>query len=66
MAITVNGNEREYIEGETVSQLLLRMRYVFPMVIVKVNGKVIPKSEYGSTIIPDGASVDVIHLTSGG
>ena len=66
MTIIVNGNEKEYIEGETVTRLLLRMRYVFPMVIVKVNGRVIQKADYGDTVIPDESNVEVIHLTSGG
>jgi len=33
---------------------------------VKINGQVIPKSEFQNTIVPDNSVVEVIHLISGG
>ena len=64
--ITVNGNEIEFVPDETVKDLLKRMNYVFPLVVVKIDGEVVPKVSFGSTIIPDDATVQVIHLISGG
>ncbi|HID89666.1 MAG TPA: sulfur carrier protein ThiS [Anaerolineae bacterium] len=59
-------DEIEWEEGMTVSDLLERMRYTFPHIIVKVNGEVIPREEYETHAIPDGADVRVIHLIAGG
>ncbi|HHD16444.1 MAG TPA: sulfur carrier protein ThiS [Euryarchaeota archaeon] len=66
MTITVNRRPAEHVEGETVGDLLKRMKYSFPLVVVKIDGRVIAKSAFSSTPIEDGSSVDVIHLTSGG
>ena len=61
-----NRDEIEWERGLTVSDLLARFHYTFPHIIVKVNGEVIPKEEYSTRTIPDGAEVWVIHLIAGG
>ena len=66
MAIKVNGSGQDYVKGETISELLVRMRYKFPLVVVKVNGKVVPKDDYPTSKVPDRSKVEVIHLISGG
>jgi thiamine biosynthesis protein ThiS len=42
------------------------MNYTFPIVVVKIDVQVIPKSRYSDNIVPDGSVVEVIHLISGG
>ncbi|MEF8879400.1 MAG: sulfur carrier protein ThiS [Candidatus Thermoplasmatota archaeon] len=66
MSITVNNKKLEWKEDETVKQLLKRMDYSFPLVIVKINGEIIPRKKFSETIIPDNSKVDVLHMTSGG
>ena len=66
MPVKVNGNGVEYVKGETVTELLERMKYNFPMVVVKVNGKVIPRERFPEAKVPDRSKVEVIHLISGG
>lgn len=66
MSIIVNGNTVAYVEKETVSDLLKRMHYTFPLIIVKINGKLIKKNQYEETIIPDNSNIQVIHMISGG
>ncbi len=66
MTITVNGNDVDYVDGETIAQLLKRMNFVFPLIVVKVDGQLVKKPAFGSTQFPDGASIQVIHLISGG
>lgn len=66
MSIEVNGNTLEWVGNESVTQLLKRMNYTFPLVVVKIDGNVIPRSRYPDTIVPDGSRVEVIHLISGG
>ncbi len=66
MSITVNGKSVAWVKDETVTALLKRMRYTFPLVVVKINNRVIPKKEFVTTRIPDGADVAVIHMISGG
>lgn len=66
MAIEVNGDSVSYAKGETVSELLRRMNYVFPLLVVVINGERVPEAEFGSRKIKDGARIEVVHLTSGG
>ena len=66
MSIEVNGREVEWVEEETIKALLKRMRYTFPLVVVKINDKVIPRSEFPEVIVPDNSKIAVIHMISGG
>ncbi len=56
----------EWQEGMTVNSLLEILKFTFPMIVVSVNGKIVPRSEYGTTAIEDNDQVRVIHLVAGG
>ena len=64
--ITINGHLKPWTEGMTVQDALNLMNYTFRMLVVKINGELVPRKEYASTTIPAGADVMVIHLISGG
>jgi sulfur carrier protein len=64
--ITVNGDPLDHTPGMTVADILRIKNFVFRMLVVQVNGKVIKRPDYAATTVPDGADVQVIHLISGG
>jgi len=64
--IKVNGEPLEHVPGMTVRTLLELKHFVFPLLIVKVNGEFVPRDQYERASVPDGAVVDVVHLMSGG
>ena len=64
--IKVNGKNVDFVDNETVSGLLKRMKYVFPNVVVKINGKLVKRTDFVDTIVPDKSEVSVIHMISGG
>ena len=66
MSIEVNGRKFDWFENESVKDLLKRIKYTFPLVIVKINDKIVLRSNYDKTIIPDKSKIDVIHMISGG
>ncbi len=66
MSIEVNGRKIEWVENESVRMLLKRMKYSFPLVVVKINGEVIPRNDFSKVIINDDSNVEVIHMISGG
>jgi len=66
VSIEVNGRKIEWVENETIKQLLRRMRYTFPLVVVKINQKVVLRKDFSDTIVPDKSLIDVIHMISGG
>ena len=64
--IKVNGRDREWEKDLTVALLLKKCKYTFPLIMVKVNGKYIPKEKYQGTLIMDNDDVQVIHSIAGG
>ena len=64
--IEVNGRKVDWVENETIKQLLKRMKYTFPLVVVKINENVILRKYFLETIIPDDSKIAVIHMISGG
>jgi sulfur carrier protein len=64
--ITVNGTPHPWRKGMTVRDALREKKYGFPLLIVRIDGKLIPRGTYDGTDIPDGSNLEVIHLMSGG
>ncbi len=67
MKITLN-NKEESMAGESLSvrELLSMMKFTFPLIIVKINGRLVKKEDYERVFIGDGDAVEAIHLISGG
>ncbi len=64
--ITVNDNILKWEENMNINVILQRMNYTFRMLVVKVDGKLVKKNDYNSTIVYPDSDVKVIHLISGG
>jgi len=64
--ITVNGDPLEHTPGMTVADVLRIKNFIFRMLVVQVNGQIVKRPDYATTVVPDGADVQVIHLISGG
>lgn len=68
MKILLNNRDNEIEDKDTltVTELFKIKKFVFPHIIVKVNGKLIKKDQYTETVLKDGDKVDAIHLIGGG
>jgi len=67
MNIILNNNPESFERSEmSIAQLLIEKNFIFKMLVIKVNDKVIRKQEYESCIVKDGDNVVVLHLVSGG
>ena len=66
MSIEVNGKNIDWIKNESIQELLKRVKYTFPLVIVKINEKVIPRSDFSIVRVPNNSKIAVIHMISGG
>ncbi|MGV8041026.1 MAG: sulfur carrier protein ThiS [Thermoanaerobaculaceae bacterium] len=64
--IQVNGDPLAWREGMTVRDVIVARNFKFPLLIVTVNGHLVPRDAYDTTTVPDGATVRVLHLMSGG
>lgn len=62
-------NKIEEIQGyDTISvkELLELRKFSFKLLVVKINGKLVPRDAYEQTLIREGDKVMVLHLISGG
>ena len=66
MSTEVNGKPVKWVENETVTMLLKRIKYSFPLVVVKINGNIVSKEDFNTTYIPDQAQITIIDVVSGG
>jgi sulfur carrier protein len=64
--ITVNGDKVEWQQGMTVRGVLQACNFIFPLLIVTVDEKLVQRRDYDRTQVRDGADVRVVHLMSGG
>jgi sulfur carrier protein len=64
--ITVNGETMEWEEGLTVQDIIERKKYTFPLLAVWINDSPVPREDFSSIKVPDGAKVQIIHMISGG
>jgi sulfur carrier protein len=64
--ITVNGEKLDWQPGMTVRDILEAKNYRFRMLVTKIDGTLVKRSDYDTTLVPEGADVKVIHLISGG
>ncbi len=67
MNIILNNNPESFDKDEmSISEILVSKNYVFKMLVIKVNDKIIRKNEYETAIVKDGDHVVILHLVSGG
>ena len=67
MKIILNNKEEEFaVDQFTVSELLQAKNFTFKMLVIKVNGHLVKKSEHNTAVVRDGDDVMVLHLISGG
>ena len=67
MKIILNNNPELFDRDQcTVNELLKLKNFTFKMLIIKINGNLVKKEEYATTLVRDGDDVNVLHLISGG
>lgn len=62
----MNGKELDLKDEIYVEELLKIKRFTYPKIIVKINGVVIDKNDYNTTLVKNNDVVQVIHLLAGG
>ena len=63
--VKVNGTELD-IAGKTVAQYLTTTNYDPKRIAVERNGDIVFKSQYDSTILQDGDSLEIVSFVGGG
>ena len=67
MKILLNNRSEEF-PGESISvnNMLVQKKFSYKMRIIKINGILISKDNYNTTIIYNGDDVQMLYLMSGG
>ncbi|MCF7912529.1 MAG: sulfur carrier protein ThiS [Candidatus Cloacimonetes bacterium] len=62
----LNKRLEEWQPEMSIRNLLDKKEYNFRMLVIKIDNKLIKKSDYDTAIIPLHADVQILHLMSGG
>lgn len=63
--VKINGEELNII-GKTMARFLEENGYDIRRVAVELNGDILPKTQYESTVLKDGDSVEIVSFVGGG
>lgn len=63
--VTINGHALP-AAGQSVAQYLESAGYDPKRVAVERNGGIVPKAQYGETVLQDGDCVEVVSFVGGG
>ncbi|MDR2693099.1 MAG: sulfur carrier protein ThiS [Chitinispirillales bacterium] len=67
MKLTVSGNQKDYADGLTVSQLIELEKVETPMyVTVSINEAFIESGDFAKTALHDGDAVEFLYFMGGG
>ncbi len=66
MKIRINGQEREFSEGMTVTALLEALGIEPRGVAVEVNREIVPRALHGERRLKDGDSIEIVRMVGGG
>ncbi|MBP5580707.1 MAG: sulfur carrier protein ThiS [Ruminococcus sp.] len=53
-------------DGKTVAEMLADMDISGQRVAVEINEEIVPKANYGETVLRDGDKVEVVRFVGGG
>ena len=63
--VKVNGEPKD-IAGKTLAEYLAATNYDVKRIAVERNGDIVPKAQYGETVLRDGDSIEIVSFVGGG
>ncbi len=54
------------IAGKTLSEYLMTTDYDLKRIAVERNGDIVPKAQYGETILQEGDAIEIVSFVGGG
>ena len=64
--ITLNGKPAAIPEGSTILDLLASKELAERLVVVELNGVIVPRSDFGTTLFSARDQVEIVHFVGGG
>lgn len=63
--VIINGTSLD-IAGQTLAEYLSEAGYDTKRIAVELGGEIVPKAQYGQTVLKDGDSLEVVSFVGGG
>ena len=64
--IKINTEDHPWTRPLSVQELLDEKGYIFPHIVVRINGEYVEEDDYPKRLVQDGDDVLVLHLMAGG
>lgn len=65
MRLTINGDEREVPELETVEDLVQHLQ-IHRMIVVQRNGEILRRGSFAAEKLQEGDTIEIVHMVGGG
>ena len=66
MKIVINGEDREFISIDSLSDLLAQLGMKPDRVAVELNRELVPRDRWPATMLSDGDKLEIVHFVGGG
>ena len=63
--VKINGRELN-VAGKTIAEFLLTTKYDPRRIAIECNGDIVPRAQYGNTVLQDGDNIEVVSFVGGG
>lgn len=64
--IQMNGEKLDYCQQQSLVDFLTAEHFATSKIAVELNGQIIPKSQYETTMLKDGDVLEVVTFVGGG
>ena len=66
ICINVNGDRRAVPDNMSIAWLLDHYSIEPKMVVVELNGEIIPRDQFGEALVTDDSNVEIVQMMAGG
>ena len=66
ITISLNGKRASLADGSTILDLLRERELTERLVVVEINGTIVPRSAFAETRFASGDAVEIVHFVGGG
>jgi len=66
MQLTVNGTPHFFVQNPILSQLLVTLELTGQRLAVERNGEIVPRSQFGETVLSNGDKLEIVVAVGGG
>lgn len=66
VTVQVNGEPREVPQGLSVTQLVAHLGLTASRLAIERNLEIVPRGQWGTTLVSGGDRFEIVHLVGGG